>query len=172
MKDETLINMSSMDQKTMDILVANIVPPTKYFETRFDHMEHFIGDIKSDLYEVKSNLKEYKKDTDKRFDDIKHDNDRRLDDFKQDIDRRFDHVYKHISDFKADTDKRFDIVGKNFEQVDKRFEQVLSSIEKLGEKFDNRDDKQRTFTIKMFSIAITISMFGVVGAFLKSFGVI
>ncbi|KPA12221.1 hypothetical protein MHK_007556, partial [Candidatus Magnetomorum sp. HK-1] len=69
-------------------------------------------------------------------------------------------------------DKRFEQVDKRFEQVDKRFVQVLSSIEKLGEKFDNRDDKQRSFTIRMFSIAITLSMFGVVGAFLKSFGII
>jgi len=30
----------TLDKKTMDVLVANIIPTSKYFEIRFDH-KHF-----------------------------------------------------------------------------------------------------------------------------------
>jgi len=77
------------------------------------------------------------------------------------VDKRFENV-----------DKRFEQVDKRFEQVDKRFEQVIASIERLGDKLDYRDEKQRGFTLRMFTIAIGISILGVLGAFLKSLGII
>jgi len=49
-------------------------------------------------------------------------------------------------DFRGDVDRRF-------EQVDKRFEQVIASIERLTDKLDYRDEKQRAFTLRMFTIA-------------------
>ena len=108
----------TLDKKTMDVLVANIIPTSKYFEVRFDHMQSQIDDIKSD-----------------------------------------------IKDFRGDVDKRF-------EQVDKRFEQIIASIDRLGDKLDYRDEKQRSFTLRMFTIAIGISILGVLGAFLKSLGML
>ena len=51
-------------------------------------------------------------------------------------------------------------------QVDKRFDQVITSIERLADKLDYRDEKQRGFTLRMFTIAIGISFLGVLGAFL------
>lgn len=108
----------TIDKRTLDVLVANIIPTSKYFEVRFDHMQEQIDGLKSDL-----------------------------------------------RDFRGDVDKRF-------EQVDKRFEQVIASIDKLGDKLEHRDEKQRAFTIRMFTIAIGIFIIGVLGAFLKSLGVI
>ena len=119
----------TLDKKTMDVLVANIIPTSKYFEVRFDNMQGQIDDLKGDLK-----------------------------DFRSDVDRRFDSA-------KSDMDKRF-------EQFDKRFEQVIASIDRLGDKLEHRDEKQRTFTLKMFTIAIGISILGALGAFLKSLGVI
>jgi hypothetical protein len=118
----------TLDRRTMDVLVANIIPTSKYFEVRFDHMQEHIDGLKSDLK-----------------------------DFRGDVDKRFDTI-------KTDMDKRF-------EQVDKRFEQVIASIDRLGDKLEHRDEKQRAFTIRMFTIAISISIIGVLGAFLKSLGV-
>lgn len=111
----------TLDKKTIDVLVAHIIPTSKYFEARFDHMQDQIDGLKGDLR-----------------------------DFRGDVDRRFDSMK---------------------EQVDKRFEQVIASIDRLGDKLDYRDEKQRAFTIRMFTIAITISVLGVLGAFLKSLGV-
>ena len=102
----------------MDVLVASIIPTSKYFEVRFDHMQGQIDDIRSD-----------------------------------------------IKDFRGNVDKRF-------EQVDKRFEQIIASIDRLGDKLEHRDEKQRAFTLRMFTIAIGISILGALGAFLKSLGVI
>ncbi len=130
----------TLDKRTMDVLVANIIPTSKYFEVRFDHMQDQIDDIRGDI-------KDFRGDVDKRFDDI-----------KTDMDKRFDAI-------KSDMDKRF-------EQVDKRFEQVIASIDRLGDKLEHRDEKQRAFTLRMFTIAISISILGALGAFLKSLGVI
>jgi hypothetical protein len=51
-------------------------------------------------------------------------------------------------------------VDKRFEQVDKRFDQIVVSLDRLTEKLDHRDEKLRGFTIRMFSIAITLSLLG------------
>ncbi|MDZ7699890.1 MAG: hypothetical protein U5R49_24175 [Deltaproteobacteria bacterium] len=115
----------TLDKKTVDVLVAQIIPTSKYFEARFDHMQAQIDGLKDGL-----------------------------------------------KDFRSDVDKRFENVDKRFEQVDKRFEQVIASIERIGDKLDYRDEKQRGFTIRMFTIAIGISILGVLGAFLKSLGII
>lgn len=108
----------TLDKKTVDVLVAQIIPTSKYFEVRFDHMQGRIDDLKENL-----------------------------------------------KDFRGDVDKRF-------EQVDKRFEQVIASIERLGDKLDYRDERQRSFTLRMFTIAIGISILGSLGAFLKPMGII
>ncbi|TAN34287.1 hypothetical protein EPN27_04715 [Patescibacteria group bacterium] len=141
----------TLDKRTMDVLVANIIPTSKYFEVRFDHMQDQIDGLRGDL-------KDFRSDVDKRFDAVKSDMDNRFDAIKLDMDKRFDSV-------KSDMDKRF-------EQVDKRFEQVIASIDRLGDKLEHRDEKQRAFTLRMFTIAISISIIGVLGAFLKSLGVI
>jgi putative heme iron utilization protein len=125
----------TLDKRTMDVLVANIIPTSKYFEIRFDHMQEQIDDLKVDLK-----------------------------DFRGDVDKRFDNI-------KTDMDKRFEQVDKRFEQVDKRFEQIIASIDRLGDKLEHRDENQRSFTLRMFTIAISISIIGVLGAFLKSLGV-
>ena len=92
----------------MDLLVAQIIPTSKYSEVRFDHMQGQIDDLKENL-----------------------------------------------KDFRGD--------------VDKRFEQVIASIERLGDKLDYWDERQRSFTPRMLTIAIGIS---ILGAFLKSMGII
>ena len=108
----------TLDKKTVDVLVAHIIPTSKYFESRFDHMQ---GQI--------------------------------------------DHLSGNLKDFRSDVDRRF-------ENVDKRFDQVIASIERLTDKLDYRDEKQRGFTLRMFTIAIGISVLGVLGAFLKTIGII
>ena len=111
-----------VNQETLDILVANIIPTSKYFEIRFDHLEDRFERMQGDLTSLRT-------DVDKRFDDMTDD-------------------------------------------VNKRFEQMINSIDKLTDKLDHRDEHQRNFTIRMFTISITISILGVTGAFLKAFSII
>jgi uncharacterized membrane protein len=42
----------------------------------------------------------------------------------------------------------------------------------LGSKLDKRDEQHKSFTLRMFSLAITISLCGVLGVFFKSLGMI
>jgi len=127
MDDEKDQEGLTLDKKTIDVLVAHIIPTSKYFEARFDHMQ-------SQIHGLKDDLKDFRGDVDKRFDTIKSDMDQR------------------------------------FGQVDRRFEQVIASIDRLTDKLDYRDEKQRGFTLRMFSIAIGISILGALGTFLKSLG--
>ena len=122
----------TLDKKTVDVLVAHIIPTSKYFESRFDHMQGQIDHLSGNLR-----------------------------DFRSDVDRRFENV-----------DKRFEQIDKRFEQVDKRFDQVIASIERLTDKLDYRDEKQRGFTLRMFTIAIGISVLGALGAFLNTMRII
>ncbi|MCP4579055.1 MAG: hypothetical protein GY846_22510 [Deltaproteobacteria bacterium] len=115
----------TLDKKIVDVLVAHIIPTSKYFESRFDHMQ---GQI--------------------------------------------DHLSGNLKDFRSEVGQRFENVDKRFEQADKRFGQVIASIERLADKLDYRDEKQRGFTLRMFTIAIGISILGAVGAFLKTMGII
>ena len=170
----------TLDKRTMDVLVANIIPTSKYFEIRFDHMQSQIDDINY-------NIKDFRRDVDKRFDENGTDINKRFDEAKTDVNKRFDEakadvnkrfdeaktdVNKRFDEAKTDVNKRFEQVDKRFEQVDKRFEQVIASIDRIGDKLDYRDEKQRSFTLRMFTIAIGISILGVLGAFLKSLGVL
>jgi len=120
MDDEKDQEGLTLDKKTIDVLVAQIIPTSKYFEARFDHMQSQIDGLKGD-----------------------------------------------VKDFRGDVDIRFDTIKSD---MDKRFEQVIASIERLSDKLDYRDEKQRGFTLRMFSIAIGISILGALGAFLKSLG--
>ena len=75
----------TLDKRTMDVLVANIIPTSKYFEVRFDNMQGQIDDLRGDL-------KDFRSDVDKRFDSAKADMDKR---FEQ-VDKRFEQVIASI----------------------------------------------------------------------------
>ena len=110
MSDEVdTIQGLSLDRKTMDILVANIIPTTKYFESRFDHLQYQVGELKAG----QKNLLEV---MDKRFTAMQGDMDKRFTAMQSDMDKRF-------TAMQSDMDKRFtamqDDMDKRFEQVDK-----------------------------------------------------
>jgi hypothetical protein len=52
-----------VNQETLDILVANIIPTSKYFEARFDHLEDRVDRMQNDIINFRS-------DVGKRFDEI------------------------------------------------------------------------------------------------------
>jgi len=147
-------NEISLDKKTIDVLVANIIPTSKYFEARFDHLQSQIDIIWKDVNDVKSELKEFEKRVDSRFTEL-----------KSDMDKRFEEV-----------NKRFEQVDRRFEQIDKRFEQIELKFDKLIERIDTRIDagmrENRNFTLKLFTFAMTfsaISVIALIGRVLRLF---
>ena len=53
-----------VNQETLDILVANIIPTSKYFEARFNHLEDRFERMQGDLTSLRT-------DMDRRFGDMK-----------------------------------------------------------------------------------------------------
>ena len=166
-----------INQATLDIIVANVIPSSKYFEARFDHLEHRVIRIEDGMKDFRSDMdnrfKEMRLETNGRFDDMKRETNERFDDMKRETNERFDDIKREtkerFSEMKRDTDKRFEQVDKRFEQVDMRLGQIVSSIDRLSDNLDKRDNVQRAFTLKMFSISIMISFVGVLGVALKLF---
>ena len=113
----------------IDLLVANVIPTTKYFESRFDFLQHQV----SELREGQKRLEET-------------------------MNLRFEKADANLRDFKG--------------SVDKRFDQTVAAIDRLSDKLDQRDERQRNFTIRMFTIAISVSFLGVLGVLLKILGAI
>ncbi len=171
-----------INQATLDILVANIIPTSKYFEARFDHLEDRVDRMQNDIIDFRSEVSGRFQQVDKRFDDMKADVDKQFDDMKTNVNLRFEQVdqrFELVNQRFEQVDKRFEQVNQRFEQVDKRFEQIdkrfgqmIASIDKLTDKLDHRDEGQRNFTLRMFTVSITISIIGVAGAFLKTLGLI
>ncbi|MEA3465271.1 MAG: hypothetical protein U9R29_04600 [Thermodesulfobacteriota bacterium] len=178
-----------INKDTLDIIVANIIPSSKYFEARFDHLEHRVIRIESEMKDFRSDMDrrfdDAKQDTnnrfeqvDRRFDEMKEDTnnrfeqvDRRFDEMKEDTNNRFEQVDRRFDEMKEDNNRRFEQVDKRFEQVDNRFEQMIQSIDRLSDNLQDRDKEQRGFTMRMFSISIFVSFLGVLGVALKLFGV-
>ena len=177
MSDEVdTIQGLSLDQKTMDVLVANIIPTSKYFEVRFDHLQYQVGELKAG----QKNLLEV---MDKRFTAMQSDMDRRFTAMQDDMDKRFEQVEKRFEQ----VEKRFEQIDKRFEQVDgrfaslkadmdKRFQQVDDKLDKILDRIDRRIDEglreNRAQSMRMFTFAMTfsaISMIGLVGKMMKLF---
>ena len=148
---QTIPGQLPVNQETLDILVANIIPTSKYFEARFDHLEHRVIKIEEDLGK-------FREDVGRRFTEM-----------NDSVNLRFEHVDKRLDEMRDENNRRFEQVDKRFEQVDKRFEQMIHSIDRLTDTLENRDQVQRSFTMRMFSVAIAISFVGVLGVFLKMF---
>jgi chromosome segregation ATPase len=165
----------TLDQKTVEVLVAHIIPTSKYFETRFDHLQYQVNEIKEDIKQldarmekqftaVRGEISDLEGRMDQRFEQV----DKRFDQ----VDKRFDQVDKRFEQ----VDKRFEQVDKRFEQMDKRFEQVEDKLDKIIERIDRRIDEglreNRSQMVRLFTFAMTfsaISMIGLIGKMLKLF---
>ena len=192
MTDEISMGEGMVGQKLprdVELIMTAFLPNLKHLESRFDRTDLNIKDLSIGVKDTNNRLIALEKrmdyfevQVDKRFEQV----DKR---FEQ-VDKRFDLLTGELKDFKGDVNRRFEQVDKRFEQVDKRFdqltgelkdfkgdvsrrfEQIAASIERLGDKLDARDARQRSFTLRMFGIAISISFLGVLGVLAKSFGII
>ena len=174
------------------ILISKL-SSTNYFESRFDILQNNYQAVQRSQDSFKEQLRDLKLDMDRRFNET-HNNmierfaivDRRIDDTRSDMLERFTIVDRRIDDTRSDmlerfkqVDKRFEQVDKRFEQIDKRFEQIdmrlsqiILSIDKLGDKIDHKDDRQRKFTLKMFSIAMSVTGLSIMGVLFKVLNIV
>ena len=133
----------NLNQETIDILVANVIPTTKYFESRFDHMQYQIDEIKYNQVTL-----------------------------KQDMNKRFDEVNKNHITLKQDMDKKFDQVNESIMNLTIKIEQLTKSNEtsvrdyiiERDRHYDKKFAQLRTFNIAIVSL--------VAGVFLKMLGFI
>ena len=96
---ETARRQLPLNQETLDILVANIIPTSKYFEARFDHLEDRIERIQNDITG-------FRDEVDKRFEEM-----------KQDVDKRFEQVDKRFEQIIASIDKLTDKLDRRDERL-------------------------------------------------------
>ena len=154
MTDEIIMGEGLIGQKPprdVEMIMAAFLPNLRqHLESRFDRIDLNIKDLSIGV-----------KDTNNRLTGLE----KRMDYFEVQVDKRFDLLTGELKDFKGDVNRRF-------ENVDRRFDQIAASIERLGDKLDARDTRQRSFTLQMFGIAISISFLGALGVLAKSFGII
>ncbi|MFH1896705.1 MAG: hypothetical protein ABH886_00430 [Candidatus Desantisbacteria bacterium] len=147
-----------LDKKTMDVLITNIIPTSKYFEVRFDHLQQQM-DLKFGYLQQQINVK---------FDHLQQ----QVDDVKSGVKSLEDKMDKRFEQ----VDKRFEQVDKRFDKIDKRFEQIDVKLDKLIERVDVKIDaglrENRALTTRLFTFAMTfaaISMAGLIGKMLEIF---
>ncbi|MBF0230099.1 MAG: hypothetical protein HQK63_11035 [Desulfamplus sp.] len=181
-KEEELKGLT-LDQKTIEILVANIIPTSKYFESRFDNLQYQVNEIKDDIKNLESRMEKRFEQVDQRFADMKTEMDKsfgqvdqRFADMKTEMDKSFGQVDQRFADMKTEMDKRFGQVDQRFEKMDRRFQQVEDKLDKIIERIDRRIDdglrENRAQSMRMFTFAMTfsaISMLGLIGKMLKLF---
>ncbi len=173
------LNEVRYDKDLEAYLVSNIIPTTQFFE-------HRLNENNAAILQVDKKVDSLRIDMDKKFDKV----DEKFNELKIDMDKRFEKV-----------DERFEKVDEKFDKVDEKFDKVYESFDKVYEKFDklydlleNRDNKirnefysslkemresnerhereQRSYTRNMFMMSISISLFCIIGLFLKITGVL
>ena len=93
-----------------------------------------LGALETGQDELRTELAEFRKDVDQRFDAI----DRRFEQVDQRfdaIDRRFEQVDQRFDAI----DQRFDAIDRRFEQVDQRFDAIDRRFEQVDQRFDAID---------------------------------
>ncbi len=131
----------SINEKTIEVLIARLIPTSQYFEVRFDNLEQKF---------------DYKfEGLNDKFDQLS----RGQENLKADMDKRFEQFSKSQEDLKADMDKRF-------EKVDLKLDKI---IERIDRRIDEGLRESRSQTFRLFTFAMTFSAISMVGMLGKLF---
>ena len=122
-------------------LIAGFFPNTKYFDSRFDLLQVQIDESRRNQEQIKDQLKDFKGDTDKRF---------------EQVDKRFEQV-----------DKRFEQVDHRFQRLEDKIDNL---IERIDVKIDRGLKENRNMIVRLFTFALSFSLIAVIGMFGKLFG--
>lgn len=84
---------------------------------------------KEDVEAVQSELREFRTETNQRFDKV---------------DKRFDKVERQAEEFRAETNQRFEEVYQRFDEVDQRFDKMDQRFDKMGQRIDSLETRMET----------------------------
>ncbi len=113
-----------LNQETMDVLVANVIPTTKYFESQFKHMQYQIN-------EIKDNQKDFENRVDKRF---------------EQVEKRFEQVDNDIKNLTNEVRK----ISDNVLSLSKTMEVTIRDhIINRDRHYDNKFNNLRIFNVAM-----------------------
>ena len=87
----------SIDKKELNLLVANIIPTSRYFEICFDYLQKQIDELKEGQKEIRADMSRRFEQVDKRFEQV----DKRFDQ----VNAKFDTIIERM-DTKIDTGLR------------------------------------------------------------------
>jgi prefoldin subunit 5 len=141
----------TLNKETIDVLVANIIPTTKYFEVRFDFMQHQIDQTNKNIEQLEDRMNQRFKEVDQRF--------------KQ-VDQRFEQVDKRFEQINADIRDLKDTVGVLSERIHELTTEVKTSVRDYIIERDRFYDRKFN-NLRMFVIALLV---GLGGLFLKVIG--
>ena len=102
-QEQPLTQGLTLDQKTVEVLVAHIIPTSKYFESRFDNLQYQVSEIKDDIKNLETRMNQRFEQVDKRF---------------EQVDKRFEQVDKRFGQMDAKLDKLI-------ERIDRRTDEGL-----------------------------------------------
>jgi len=143
----------TLNQETVDVLVANIIPTTKYFESRFDYMQNQIDSIKQyqeqQFNHLKEQISDMKRYHDKQFEHLQY----QIDEVKKQQYEMKEDIEKRFTLMQEDMDTRFEQVDKRFEQVDKRFEQIDERFKEVDKRFEQLNESIFQLTLKIEQFA-------------------
>ena len=114
-----------INQETMDVLVANVIPTTKYFESQFNHMQYQIN-------EIKDNQKKFEIQVDKRF---------------EQVDKRFEQVNDNIKEVSLEVKKLSDNITKLSSTIEIKINNHTISRDRH---YDNKFNNLRMFNLALF----------------------
>ena len=125
-----------LNQETMDVLVANVIPTTKYFESQFNHMQYQIN-------EIKENNQKFEIHVDKQFSEVKENQKK----FEEQVDKRFGQIENTIVNLTLeikDLSKTIDVSVRDY---------IIERDRHYDAKFNN---------LRLFNIAIIIGVSGII----------
>jgi uncharacterized protein YoxC len=134
----------TLNKETVDILVTNIIPTTKYFETRFDFMQHQINETNDKINKLEENMLRKFDQVDKQF---------------EQVDKQFRQIDSDIRDLRGS-------VGILSEKVSELTTEVKTSVRDYIIDRDRYYDRKFS-NLRLFIIAILV---GIGGLFLKLIG--
>jgi CRISPR/Cas system-associated exonuclease Cas4 (RecB family) len=134
----------TLNQETIDVLVANVIPTTRYFEARFDLMQ-----VQTD--EMKKNIRDLEERMNQRF---------------EQVDRRFEQVDKKFEQIDADIRGVREGMATLTDKVSELTVEVKTSVRDYIIERDRYYDRKFN-NLRVFVIALLV---GVGGLFLKAIG--
>jgi chromosome segregation ATPase len=159
----------TLNKETIDVLVANIIPTTKYFEVRFDFMQHQIDETNKNIKNLDEKLNSLEERMNRKFDEVDkqlgqtNKNIEKLEERMKNIEERMNKKFDQID---ADIRNLRDSVGVLSERIYELTTEVKTSVRDYIIERDRFYDRKFN-NLRMFIIALLV---GLGGLFLKVIG--